>query len=1054
MTQTPRVPFDVADGLPPLAGEQSPRTSGVRTVPRSAETLRLDQDQRTDPALETGGALPGACDQCGARFERNLIGFRHSGCGRIVDAEAPDPMHGIPAGIGVDIPITWRPDYLGQPRAPEPVTAAKGDEMNRREAEEEARDRGGLGGDPAQGDRRGGGGGRITTGIYERPADDADRATGPDPAGAGRTRPHPGSGHITEVELPLPFESSADRPFVSMEEANRATTAVDAGGDPRPDRGGGAGAMARPASAEALEGDCQRTQPATAAGDPDLGDRPVDRLVTDPPLVDEPLWGDTTPPFTYLAGPAGCGKTFAVKAWQQRERGLMLLATTGIAALNLGGTTVNAALGYFDTKALQENYTNGYLTARLGRLWKSGIQRLILDEVSMLEGDALTYLVKGIEEVNERGYVIGKWSNEDTGEPPSMGLTLVGDFAQLPPVNGTFAWESPEWPRFAETGHTITLTEIRRQHDPGFVQMLRAARVGDGPTVRDFLRGAIHAETDDSFDGPTLFAKNQAVDRYNWIRLGRLPGRDCYFESRREGDQRSEWGNPKKPPNTWGIPLRLHVKIGALVMVLANEREEGPPPQSFIYVNGDLGTVVEADETSAIVKLKRNNREVVVTYCRREVTIPCDAARRKELRDQHQEHRITENGKFEITGWIEYMPLRVGYGSTVHKCVAADTRVNIGHAITTISALCIGTVLQVGGPVQALAATTRHGYRITTARGYTIVASAEHRWETPGAWVTTLDLYHLQKAPGGFPSIALCVGACGGGLTEDHYAWWLGAMVGNGTYNDRRESQLHFSTTSTQLGARWRQLTLEMGARTVSWRKDQRGLHTTSRGLRLRLLADGLDYVTCRAKRIPQYIWAGGPSAWRSFIRGLFDCTGSVSRSGIVWTTASEGLGIEVHELLLALGVVSDRRGYQGKVDPYWQVRISAAGLDAFREIGFWHPEKAQALSRLHPNRIIKSFEGYDAVTTVQDLHLILSMVDVEVTAPHVIGTGPFRSHNSQGLSLDAVQVNIRDQFFKTPGMLYVALSRARTAAGLRLVGSEAALLERCVADPRLKAWL
>jgi len=62
--------------------------------------------------------------------------------------------------------------------------------------------------------------------------------------------------------------------------------------------------------------------------------------------------------------------------------------------------------------------------------------------------------------------------------------------------------------------------------------------------------------------------------------------------------------------------------------------------------------------------------------------------------------------------------------------------------------------------------------------------------------------------------------------------------------------------------------------------------------------------------------------------------------------------------------------------------------------------------------------------------------------------------HKSQGLSLDKVQVNIRDPFFKSPGMLYVALSRARTAAGLRLVGSPRALIERCASDPRLRSWL
>lgn len=345
----------------------------------------------------------------------------------------------------------------------------------------------------------------------------------------------------------------------------------------------------------------------------------------------------------------------------------MLLATTGIAALNLGGTTVNAALGYFDTKSLQDSYIGGFLAARLGRLWKSGIRRLILDEVSMLEGDALTYIVKGIEEVNGRGYVLGKWSEEDDAEPPALGITLVGDFAQLKPVEGTWAWESPEWSRFAEAGHTRTLTEIRRQEDPAFIEMLRQARIGNGQAVLSYMRGKIHPLTDDHFQGPTLFATNKAVDKYNWIRLGRVQGADHYFESRREGDQRSEWGNPKKPPNTWGVPLRLHTKIGALVMILANERREGPPPQPFIYVNGDLGTVVEADDCSCWVELQRNGEAVQVTYVRREVLQPIDSARRRELRDQGKQDRITENGKFEITGWIEFMPLRTAYASTVHK---------------------------------------------------------------------------------------------------------------------------------------------------------------------------------------------------------------------------------------------------------------------------------------------------------------------------------------------------------------------------------------------------
>ena len=63
-------------------------------------------------------------------------------------------------------------------------------------------------------------------------------------------------------------------------------------------------------------------------------------------------------------------------------------------------------------------------------------------------------------------------------------------------------------------------------------------------------------------------------------------------------------------------------------------------------------------------------------------------------------------------------------------------------------------------------------------------------------------------------------------------------------------------------------------------------------------------------------------------------------------------------------------------------------------------------------------------------------------------------THKSQGLSLDHVQINLRDGFFKSPGMTYVALSRCRTAEGLRIVGTVDGLRDRCKVDPRVRQWV
>ncbi|HYW87494.1 MAG TPA: AAA family ATPase, partial [Chloroflexota bacterium] len=130
---------------------------------------------------------------------------------------------------------------------------------------------------------------------------------------------------------------------------------------------------------------------------------PAMPAVPPPALTPVTLWAAPVPSFTYLAGAAGSGKTFATKEWAARDPGLILCATTGIAAINLGGETINSVLGYFDTQSLQEQFITGFLTARLGKLWKAGVRRIVLDEVSMLAGDQLTYLVRAVEEVNGRG---------------------------------------------------------------------------------------------------------------------------------------------------------------------------------------------------------------------------------------------------------------------------------------------------------------------------------------------------------------------------------------------------------------------------------------------------------------------------------------------------------------------------------------------------------------------------------------------------------------------------------------------------------------------------
>ena len=394
-----------------------------------------------------------------------------------------------------------------------------------------------------------------------------------------------------------------------------------------------------------------------------------------------------TQPFTYISGTAGVGKTYVAKLIKQQLEGVELAATTGIASVNLGeGTTIHALLGFFDLDSLRQKYTDGHIHAKLRSLRRAGLRRIILDEVSMLSADALTMIVRAIAEVNASASLagVGEDDDEHTAElrerdtHAEIGLTLVGDFGQLPPVPDEdpktgkklpvrFAFESPEWSRFAP--HTTTLTQIFRQDAQDFVGALHAIRRGDlAKATAFFTPEKFELQTDDSFEGSTIFAKNDAVDRHNQLRLDAITGAEM-------ASRRHDWG---KPRGDWKqIPQVLTLKEHALVMILANRRdyEDDADRGTIVYANGDLGELLGMNTRGEwLVKLQRNGVTYTVNPVTRHNTIPLEPGRKKELKAQYgidpltgQPPYVTDDGKYEIVGTVQYMPLRCAYGCTVHK---------------------------------------------------------------------------------------------------------------------------------------------------------------------------------------------------------------------------------------------------------------------------------------------------------------------------------------------------------------------------------------------------
>jgi len=392
----------------------------------------------------------------------------------------------------------------------------------------------------------------------------------------------------------------------------------------------------------------------------------LDRLPEEfSPLMELPQ--EKPPKVSFITGPAGTGKTFSMKQRILADRKYgMLCATTGIAAVNLDSITVNSVLGYFDTEDLEDKYQQGRITQAMVSLRREGYRNLIIDEVSMMSAEQLDLL-----------YMAAAKTGMYAGVGDSLGLIVTGDFAQLPPVNARWAFEADCWPRFE--ANTTRLTKFWRQKSPKFLEALQAARRGNGGECVALLQElgvefASGIATD--YDGTTVVSTNAEVSRFNSIQLMKLPGRPFGLKTERWGRQRGEW--MWNPVREVGIPDVVPMKIGALVMILANQIP------NFDYANGDLGHVVDVGQrangkviiyvelkrTGAIVKIGRIHRKHLVKELPKEYEAAARDSKGRPKYTGRNPHNIPywdPDARKWVIGGITYFPLRLGYASTVHK---------------------------------------------------------------------------------------------------------------------------------------------------------------------------------------------------------------------------------------------------------------------------------------------------------------------------------------------------------------------------------------------------
>jgi ATP-dependent DNA helicase PIF1 len=340
----------------------------------------------------------------------------------------------------------------------------------------------------------------------------------------------------------------------------------------------------------------------------------------------------------YLTGLGGTGKSYVLNKiieWAGKAgKNVIVCAPTGIAALNIGGSTIHRALDINPNKTLQ---MNPYPTIKDGSPIPE-CDLMIVDEISMCRMDLFDYLSSVLFKAAR--------IREKEGKPRCQ-LVVVGDFCQLPPVvqkserpileqkygfdvGGAYAFMGKYWNKW--TFKSVELTEAIRQRDSDFVAALNACRVGDTRGVHWITEYSSKHPIDNAI---VLCGRNSKAESENNKRLGMLDALSTTYIGEKTGEVEE-----KDMPTA----ERLTLKPGARVMSLINDRED-------TYMNGTLGTVIKCKKDGVAVMFDGGRTELVPLHTWN-VTKPTI---------------VDGKTKSETIGTYTQVPLKLAWAITIHK---------------------------------------------------------------------------------------------------------------------------------------------------------------------------------------------------------------------------------------------------------------------------------------------------------------------------------------------------------------------------------------------------
>ena len=361
----------------------------------------------------------------------------------------------------------------------------------------------------------------------------------------------------------------------------------------------------------------------------------------------------------FLTGKAGTGKsTFLRYISKNTKKKHVILAPTGIAAINAGGSTLHSFFKLpfhpllpndkqYDWRHLKETLKYTGAQRKLIR----EVELIIIDEISMVRADIIDFIDKVL-----RAY---------TRNPEPFGgkqLLLVGDIYQLEPVlkdedrqllqpfyPSAYFFNAKVWQVMPIV--SIELRKVYRQTDDKFIAILD--RIRNNTATQADLQ-SLNSRVESTAQGLsnntqqltpnthltiTLAARRDTVDFINEQQLDALDGSPSMFKGVIEGNF---------PESSLPTPMELLLKPGAQIIFIKNDKEKR-------WVNGTLGTIEYIDEEGGIVG--------IITESGMEYDVERDIWENMRYTFNEKEQKIEE----ELLGTYTQFPIRLAWAITVHK---------------------------------------------------------------------------------------------------------------------------------------------------------------------------------------------------------------------------------------------------------------------------------------------------------------------------------------------------------------------------------------------------